>query len=85
MPEVCEELCDHDPEDDHVIRLHILEGHADASLAVKLLKHKPIFLKNFFFEDDSESRLWRGVRTYITGERWSKRRSIIGNRVSDLN
>ncbi len=54
MPEVCEELCDHDPEDDHVIRLHVLKGHADASLAVQLLKHQ----SNYFFEDDSESRLW---------------------------
>jgi hypothetical protein len=59
MPEVCKELCDHDPEDDHVIRLHILEGHANASLAVQLLKHPfLIFLKNYFFEDDGESRLW---------------------------
>jgi hypothetical protein len=58
MPEVGEELCDHDPEDDHVVRFHVLEGHPDASLAVQLLKHQSIFLKNYLFEDDSESRLW---------------------------
>jgi hypothetical protein len=57
MPEVGEELCDHDPEDDHVIRLHILEGYADAGLAVQLLKHQSI-LFSFFFEDDSKRRLW---------------------------
>ncbi len=58
MPEVCEELSDHDPEDDHVIRLHVLKGHADASLAVQLLNILSHYLKEYFFEDDSESRLW---------------------------
>ncbi len=54
MPEVGEELCDHDPEYDHVIRLHILEGYADAGLAVKLLKRQSIFLDFIFSKTTSK-------------------------------